>query len=107
MRKQLAEWQLKVGDKGMVDEYDMVQMFWPGFIQPETEDVIVAQNRNVISFSTTTDGASIGYQLDEQIGAERWLLYNKPIELKKGQELVVRAKRIGYATSKPVTYIVD
>lgn len=107
MRKQLAEWQLKVGDKGMIDEYDLVQMMWPGFIQPETVDVIVAQNKNVISFSTTTDGASIGYQLDEEIGADRWLLYTKPIELNKGQKLVVRAKRIGYATSNPVNYSVE
>lgn len=107
MRKQLAEWQLQVGDKGMIDEYDLVQMFWPGFIQPETEDVMVAQDKNTITFSTSTQGASIGYQVDEQIGTERWLLYSKPIELKKGQKLVVRAKRIGYATSNPVSYLVN
>ncbi len=107
MRKQLAEWQLQVGDKGMIDEYDLVQMFWPGFIQPETEDVVVAQNKNTLTFSTSTKGASIGYQVDEQIGTERWLLYSKPVELKKGQKLIVRAKRIGYATSNPVSYIVE
>lgn len=106
MRKQLAEWQLEVGDKGMIDEYDMVQMFWPGFIQPETEDVVVVQNKNTLTFSSTTKGASIGYQVDEQIGSERWLLYSHPIELKKGQKIIVRAKRIGYTTSKPVTFMV-
>ena len=106
MRSQLAEWQLQVGDKGMIDEYDLVQMFWPGFIQPETKDVTVTQNTNIISFSTLTRGASIGYQIDELIGAERWLLYSKPIKLNKGQKIVVRAKRIGYATSNPVEYIV-
>ena len=91
----------------MIDEYDMVQMFWPGFIQPETADVLVAQNKNKLSFSTATEGASIGYQVDEQIGKERWLLYSKPIAFKKGQKIMVRAKRIGYATSKPVTYVVE
>ena len=106
MRRQLAEWQLEVGDKGMIDEYDLAQMFWPGFIQPETEDVIVTQNKNTVSFSASTSGASIGYQVDELIGSERWLLYSKPIKLNKDQKLVVRAKRIGYATSNPVEYIV-
>lgn len=107
MRTQLAQWQLQVGDKGMIDEYDLVQMFWPGFIQPKTEEVEVVQQRNELLFSTSTAGASIGYQVDEQIGSERWLLYDNPISLKKGQKLVVRAKRIGYATSKPVTYVVE
>jgi len=90
----------------MIDEYDLVQMFWPGFIQPETKDVIVTQNKNTISFSTTTKGASIGYQVDGLIGSERWLLYSKPIKLNKGQKVVARAKRIGYATSNPVEYVV-
>jgi len=107
MRRQLAEWQLQVGDKGMIDEYDLVQMFWPGFIQPETEDVIVAQNKKEISFSTATKGASVGYQVDELIGSERWLLYTKPFQLNKGQKVVVRAKRIGYATSNRVEFIVQ
>lgn len=107
MRKQLAEWQLKVGDKGLIDEYDLVQMFWPGFIQPKTEDVNIVQAGKEIRFSTPTEGASIGYQMDEIIGSERWLLYSKPISLNPGQKIVARAKRIGYTTSKPVAYLVN
>ncbi len=107
MRKQLADWQLEVGDKGLIDEYDLVQMFWPGFIQPETEDVKIVQTSNEIRFFTPTEGASIGYQTDELIGSERWLLYSKPIKLNTGQKIVVRAKRIGYTTSKPVEYDVN
>lgn len=106
MRKQLAEWQLQVGDKGMIDEYDLVQMFWPGFIQPKTEDVIVVQNKKSITLSTSTQGASIGYQVDDLIGTERWLLYSHSIQFNKGQKIIARAKRIGYTTSKPVTYTV-
>ncbi len=80
-------------------------MFWPGLIQPETEEVKVKQVKNTLEFSTTTIGASIGYQVDDLIGTERWLLYSKPIALKQGQKVVVRAKRIGYATSNPVIYV--
>ncbi|MDA9069819.1 hypothetical protein N9B67_00470 [Algibacter sp.] len=66
--------------------------------------MIVAQNKNKINFSISTKGASIGYQVDEFIGSERWLLYSKPIQLNKGQKVVVRAKRIGYNTSNLVEY---
>lgn len=107
MRKQLADWQLEVGDKGFIDEYDMVQMFWPGFIQPETEEVKVEQVKSMVSFNTPTEGASIGYQVDELIGGKRWLLYHKPLKLKSGQKVVVRAKRIGYKTSNPVLFNVE
>jgi len=104
MRKQLAAWQLKVHDKGLIDEYNLVQMFWPGLIQPTTEKVVVKEEKGIVSLSCTTEGASIGYQLDEQIGSERWMLYNEPIKLKKRQKIIVRAKRIGYKISAPVDF---
>ena len=104
MRKHLADWQLQVGDKGFIDEYDLVQLFWPGFIQPETAEVEVLKHKNKLEFKTETAGASIGYQLDENIGSKRWMLYSEPIQIKPGQKVMVRAKRIGYKTSKPVQY---
>ena len=104
MRQQLANWQLKVNDKGFVNEYDLVQMFWPGLVQPTTNDVSVDVVKGKVVLSCSTEGASIGYQLDEQIGGQRWMLYNQPIKLKRGQQIVTRAKRIGYATSAPVNY---
>jgi len=107
MRKQLAAWQLKVHDKGLIDEYNLVQLFWPGLIQPETEEVTIIQEKDNIKLKCNTEGASIGYQLDDQIGSERWMLYFKPLKLKKGQKIVVRAKRIGYKTSNSVTQIIN
>lgn len=104
MRKQLAQWQLEVGDKGLIDEYNLVQLFWPGLIQPETKDVVITKNRNQIVLSCPTEGASIGYQVDNLIGGERWLLYTHPLQLKARQTLITRAKRIGYKTSKAVSF---
>jgi hypothetical protein len=104
MRKQLADWQLKVHDKGLIDEYNLVQLFWPGLVQPGTEKIAINEENGMISLSCATEGASIGYQMDDQIGSERWLLYHVPIELKKGQKMVVRAKRIGYKISEPVEF---
>jgi hypothetical protein len=68
MRKQLADWQLKVHDKGLIDEYNLVQLFWPGLIQPATEQVVVNEEKGLVSLSCATEGSSIGYQLDDQIG---------------------------------------
>ncbi len=102
MRKQLADWQLKVHDKGLIDEYNLVQLFWPGLIQPATEKVVVGEEKGLVRLSCETEGASIGYQLDDQIGSERWMLYSEPLKLKKGQRIIVRAKRIGYKISEPV-----
>lgn len=104
MRKQLADWQLKIHDKGLIDEYNLVQLFWPGLIQPETAKVTINEDKGMISLSCATEGASIGYQLDDQIGSERWLLYNETIRLKKSQKIIVRAKRIGYKISEPAEF---
>jgi hypothetical protein len=104
MRKMLANWQLEIGDKGFIDEYDLVQMFWPGLVQPSTERVQVKETSKGLVLSCPTEGASIGYQIDKQIGGERWLLYSKPVKLKKGQKILARALRIGYQVSQAVDY---
>ena len=57
MRKQLADWQLEIGDKGLIDEYNLVQMFWPNLIQPSTEAVMVAKSNKGIVLSSATKGA--------------------------------------------------
>lgn len=106
MRKQLAAWQLEVHDKGLIDEYNLVQMIWPGLIQPETADVEISASKGNVSLVCETEGASIGYQIDDQIGGERWMLYTHPFKAKKGQKVVARAKRIGYKVSNPVELVV-
>lgn len=104
MRKQLASWQLNVHDKGLIDEYNLIQLFWPGLVQPATEKVVITTEKELVKLSCPTQSASIGYQLDDQIGSERWLLFHEPLKLKKGQKLVVRAKRIGYKISEPIEF---
>ncbi|MCT4586821.1 MAG: sulfatase [Carboxylicivirga sp.] len=104
MRKMLANWQLEIGDKGFIDEYDLVQMFWPGIVQPSTERVQVKETSKGLVLSCPTEGASIGYQVDEQIGGNHWMLYSAPVKLKKDQTFIARALRIGYQVSEPVSY---
>lgn len=39
MRSALGAWQSEIGDLGFIPEYDLLNMMWPGMIQPETEKV--------------------------------------------------------------------
>ena len=50
--------------------------------------------------TSKTDGASIGYQIEDQIGTNSWSLYHKPILLGDKQKIVARAIRLGYKASE-------
>jgi len=99
LRSALAKWQMTVGDKGLIDEYDLVQMMWPGLIQPETEKPVLNIVKNTVSILCNTEGASIAYQVNDEIGKQHWNLYHKPVSLQKGDKIAARAVRIGYKTS--------
>ena len=98
LRTALSEWQLAMHDKGFIPEHDLVNLMWPNGTQPITAQVEFTDNKNTISLSSPTEGASIVYQLNDSIGSDHWNLYINPIKLKKGK-LVARAIRIGYQTS--------
>ena len=42
---------------------------------------------------------SIGYQIEEMIGDDRWLLYTEPIKITSTKKLIARAIRIGFKAS--------
>ena len=99
LRTALGNWQLRIGDTGFIDEYDLVQMMWPGLKQPETSQPELKIEKNTVSISSKTEGASIGYQVNSEIGQKHWNLYHKPLTLQKGDKIVARAVRIGFKTS--------
>ena len=98
MRAALSTWQLEVKDLGFVPEYDLVNMMWPGMVQPETEAVQFVQKDGFWHLSSSTEGASIAYQVGDKIGGKHWSLYHQPIPV--GGKIVARAVRIGYKTSE-------
>lgn len=101
-RKALAAWQLEIGDKGFIPEHELVGMFWPGMVQPTTANVTFETiNKNgTISLRSATEGASIGYQVGDEIGTKHWQLYHTPIKTNGKDKIVARAIKIGYETSK-------
>ena len=100
-REKLATWQLEIGDKGFIPEHDLVEMFWPGMLQPTTAPVRFKKQKNgSIALFCDTAGASIGYQIGDAVGGTHWELYTAPLKKIKKKQLVARAVRIGYRTSE-------
>ena len=105
LREALGKWQMETGDKGFIPEHDLINMMWPGMIQPVTEMVgFIEKGDGFLELKCATEGASIAYQAGNEIGGDHWNLYHKPLKLSKAQQIVARAVRIGYKTSEPTTY---
>ncbi len=99
LRVQLKKWQTSIGDKGFVPEHKLIETFWPNMKQPKTDDVLIITNEQNLILSCKTEGASIGFQLGDDIGSKYWQLYTKPVEIKPNEKIRARAIRIGYKAS--------
>ena len=99
-RAALENWQKEINDQGFIAENKLVKSFWPNMIQPKTENVdFKIVEDGLYELTTLTNGASIGYQIDEKIGTNSWSLYHEPIRIGDKQKIVARAIRIGYKAS--------
>lgn len=114
MRAALDEWRATYGDKGEMDEIQMIEQMWPRGQQPQTVAPffvpINAENPGLqtgaggtycepllVQLSCDTQGASIGYKLNDD---ENWRLYGGPLRLPPGQTTVcAKAIRVGYKES--------
>ena len=99
LRVQLKKWQTTIDDKGFVPEHELIETFWPNMKQPKTDDVLIITNEQNLILSCKTEGASIGFQLGDDIGSKYWQLYTKPVEIKTNEKIRARAIRIGYKAS--------
>ncbi|HET7559656.1 MAG TPA: sulfatase-like hydrolase/transferase [Limnochordia bacterium] len=118
LRSALADWRREVGDLGELDESQMVARFWPNGVQPETaapifvplapgqwgreplaSGAISCRAPALLQLHCATQGASIGYTLDDGDNP-RWRLYTGPLRLPIGRTRVrAKAIRIGYKES--------
>ena len=100
LRTALSKWQTDINDQGLKAESEIIKGFWPDMIQPTTSDVKIEINSDgFVQMYCNTNGASIGYQTEEMIGEDRWLLYTEPIKITSTQKLIARAIRIGFKAS--------
>lgn len=120
-RAALDAWQREVGDLGFVTENVMIDMMWPGRVQPTTtapEFIVYSETEAghhaspeggtfagpvLVQLHCDTQGASIGWT-DDDGDEPRWLVYHEPIRLEPGATVTLRAlaHRIGYAPSDGV-----
>ena len=100
-RVALENWQEEINDQGFIAENKLVESFWPNMVQPKTENVeFKIRDDGSYELTSITNGASIGYQIDEEIGTNSWSLYHTPITIRDKQKIVARAIRIGYKASE-------
>ncbi len=127
MRRMHEEWTRETGDLGHMNEPEMINMMWPGGVQPVTdvpyfiinskEDRASKNYRTggtysapmTLGFYCPTHGASMVYTLESQKNP-RWLLYSGPLHLKPGTyNIRVKAVRYGYQDSKELlgTFVIN
>lgn len=109
MRLVHEKWMKDVKDVGAVPEMEMVKIMRKGnaAVQPETPKPILKTENGPnagevkLTLSCPENGASIGYRTTKSNG--KWLLYSKPLLLKKEGEVHVKAIRYGYKESEEET----
>ena len=106
--KELSEecdrWMAEIEDKGLIPEIEYVKGIWPGMVQPQTANVEIGKENGMITLSSLTKGASIGYQIigKEEEEGKVWEVYTDSFEVPKGKKLITIAHRIGFKASERV-----
>ncbi|MBC8152010.1 MAG: sulfatase [Bacteroidetes bacterium] len=98
LRQAEQQWVRDVHDKGFMQERDLIQLFWPNNEQPVTESPKLTRqpgNEAQLVLTCVTEGASIGYKLDDG----PWQLYSRPVMVPTGVKVTGKAIRIGYKPS--------
>ncbi len=103
---EMDEWMADIADRGLLPEADFIETIWPGMVQPNTAEPVLNEQDNLLSLSSATEGANIGYQIvesDQKIGP-LWEVYTRPFRIETGQKLYAVAHRIGYKESEVIEY---
>lgn len=93
----LDEWMRETDDKGARTEAELLDSFWPGRVQPVTEAPVATRRDGLVTLTSATEGASIGYRPSGTESA--WRVYASPFEVGPDQEVEAIAHRIGFAPS--------
>ncbi len=101
-RNEYQHWLNTYGDSGAIPEKDLLSNMWNGKSEPpSTAKPEIKATRKGITISDQTPGALIAYRMDEK---DSWTPYTGPFKLKKGENITVVARRIGYKPSDKIEY---
>ena len=90
-----TKWRNDISDRCKNPESEMLEEMWPGGIQPTTANVFSELNDGIITLSCPTEGASIGYRVNNRA----WKIYTKPLKVSDSEKIEFKAIRIGYKES--------
>ncbi len=97
MRMAMDEWMIQFGDKGSLNEVEMVQDWWGGEDSaPVTAMPEVSFQNGKVSLSSETTSSLFGYRKSTK---DPWQIYSQPFKWNAGDSLYVNAHRIGYGPS--------
>ena len=108
-RNEYLKFTQNIPDLGMIPEAQLIDMMWPGGVQPNTENPEIEFKNGKIYLSCSTSGASISYLFSDNPDKkfdfnDKWLLYASPLSIPKSKYIYVVAERIGYRISEMKRY---
>lgn len=103
---EMDRWLTEIDDKPNRSEADLVEQLWQGETsQPETTAPEVKISKGLVTISSTTPGASIGYKIiQNNYEPASWQIFQQPFELPLGAKLKTFSHRIGYLPSDIDTF---
>ena len=97
MREECISWMNVIDDKGLIEEKELIESFYPNRKARQTELPIIEISEKNVSVNEVTDGSRLGYRYSsEKLPSKGWNHYNNPIDLKPNDTLEIIAHRIGY-----------
>lgn len=97
MREECISWMNVIDDKGLIEEKELIESFYPNRKARQTELPIIEISEKNVSVNELTDGSRLGYRYSsEKLPSKGWNHYNNPIDLKPNDTLEIIAHRIGY-----------
>ncbi len=108
LRGELTAWMQRTGDRGLIPEPELYRAMYPRggretMPQPQAEKSARTDGSLEIAIRSSAAGASLVYRIAGETESDRWLLYRRPVILKKGQTLHAAAVRLGYNDSPAVS----
>ena len=98
LRKAHEDWVVKYGDKGEMNEMEMVRSWWNGGENPPvTAEAEVSFSEGMVTLTCPTPSALIGWR---NSSGETWKIYTEPFEAVVGDSLYVNSHRIGFEAAE-------
>ncbi|TDK46154.1 sulfatase family protein [Algoriphagus formosus] len=98
LRKAHKDWVAEYGDKGALNEMEMVKAMWNGGENPPvTSPAEVSFSEGKVTLSCPTSSTLIGWR---KSSSDSWKIYTGPFEAVAGDSLYVNSHRIGFEASE-------